>query len=227
MIHKKRIPATKHSAFTMLELVMVIVVLGILAALALPRMERDLRQEAADNVLSAIRYTQHLALTDDKTDPFDTNWQRELWTIRFSLDGDGRYFYTVSSNIDHGTNIDRNETAIDPANGKYMYNAAGDSIIHSDESPNIFLGKKYGIDTIDFTSCQTIANGTNTSTHIAFDQLGRPHKGVFGTATNDYRTVLTGTCSITFGFEDNSISDFIITIERETGYAFIIGQPDS
>jgi len=48
----------KHSAFTMIELVLVIVVLGILAALAMPRLERDLRQEAKDNLLSAIRYTQ-------------------------------------------------------------------------------------------------------------------------------------------------------------------------
>ncbi len=30
---------------------------------------------------------------------------------------------------------------------------------------------------------------TKASTHIAFDHLGRPHKGVFGGATNDYRTV--------------------------------------
>ncbi len=214
-------------AFTMLELVFVIVVLGILAALALPRMDRDLRQEAADNVLSAIRYTQHLALIDDKTDPFDPVWQKKLWVIRFSLDGSGRYFYTVSSNEDNNTQVSKIEAAIDPSNGKYMYNLGGNADIGADESPNIFINRKFGIDTVDFTSCQTIANGTNASTHIAFDQLGRPHKGVFGTATNDYRTVLTGTCSITFGFEDNSISDFIITIERETGYAFIVGQPDS
>ena len=216
---------TKHTkAFTMIELVFVIVVLGILAALALPRMDRDLRQEAADNILSAIRYTQHLALTDDKTDPFDANWQQELWTIRFSLDGAGRYFYTISSNTDHGANVDKTEAAIDPANGKYMY--TNDSTIDSDESPNIFLGKKYGIDTVDFSNCNTIAHGTNASAHIAFDQLGRPHKGVFGVATNDYRSVMTDNCTITFGFEDGS-DDLIISIAQETGFSFIVGQEDS
>jgi prepilin-type N-terminal cleavage/methylation domain-containing protein len=218
----------KHTkAFTMIELVFVIVVLGILAALALPRMDRDLRQEAADNILSAIRYTQHLALNDDKTDPFnpiDPNWQKELWTIRFSLDGAGRYFYTVSSNTDHGTNVSIDEAAIDPINGKYMYSS--DSTIDANESPNIFLGKKYGIDDVDFSNCQTIANGTNTSKHVAFDQLGRPHKGVFNTATNDYRTVMTADCTVTFSFQDGS-DDLIISIAKETGYAFIVGQPNS
>ena len=89
----------KHTkAFTMLELVFVIVVLGILAALALPRMDRDLRQEAKDNILSAIRYTQHLALMDDKTNPTDANWQNKLWKITFSSSTDNlANFYTVSS----------------------------------------------------------------------------------------------------------------------------------
>jgi len=43
----------QNSAFTLLELVFVILVLGILTALAIPRIDRDLRQEAADNILSA------------------------------------------------------------------------------------------------------------------------------------------------------------------------------
>ena len=58
---------------------MVIVVLGILAALALPRMERDYRQEAGDNILSAIRFAQHNALMDNVTEPSDAQWQRKFW----------------------------------------------------------------------------------------------------------------------------------------------------
>lgn len=205
----------------MIELVFVIVILGILAALAIPRMDRDLRQEAADNILSAVRYTQHLALLDNRHKFDEANWQKSFWTIRFQADGS---FYTVSSNIDYNANVDRNESAMDPANGKLFYSA--DSIIDTDESPNIFL-YKYGIDTVDFTNCQTTANGNNTSTHIAFDYMGRPHKGVYNTATNDYRTVMRDDCEIIFKFTDTSIDDIHLLIMQETGYTYLSDQPDS
>ncbi len=140
----------QKSAFSMLELVMVIVVLGILATFAIPRMNNDLRQEAADNILSAIRYTQHLALVDDKTDPFDATWQSKLWNISFATDGDN---YTVASDT---------AFAIDPSNGKLM-----DGL--STGSPSVRLLKKYGIDTI--SGCGNL---------IAFDRLGRPFTAVIG-----------------------------------------------
>jgi len=213
---------SKRTAFSMLELVFVIVVLGILAALAIPRLDRDLRQEAADNILSAVRYTQHLALLDNRHTFNAANWQKSFWTIRFKADG---LFYTVSSNIDYSNNVDKNESAMDPASGKLFY--SDDSIIDSDESPSIFLNHKYGIDTVDFSNCKTTANGDNTSTHIAFDYLGRPHKGMYGTVTNDYSTVMTTDCEIIFKFSDTDIDDIHLLIMQETGYAYLTDQPDS
>ncbi len=203
----------KHTkAFTMMELVFVIVVLGILAALALPRMDRDLRQEAKDNILAAIRYTQHLALNDNKTDPSDNTWQKGLWQIRFatSEDTNKAFFYTISSDADpYNGSVSKNETAIDPANGKYMYNANADTEIGSDESPNIFIGKTYGIDSIEF-------DGGCTAQHIAFDHLGRPHNSI-GAATNNYSQYMSEDCTIEFGFADNS-TPLIVIISTETGH---------
>ena len=210
------------SAFTMLELVMVIVVLGILAALAIPRMDRDIQQEAADNILSAIRYTQHLALMDDKTDPFDGSWQQKLWAIRFShytKDGDRYYFYTIGTNEDKSAGIAKSETAIDPANGKYLYHLNTETEIQTGESPNLFIGKKFGINSFSHTG------GCSNAQHIAFDNFGRAHNGIGG-ASNKYEKYMKTDCNLTFGFaggEDN----VSIIIEKETGYAYIDGQPDS
>ena len=203
----------KKLAFTMLELVMVIVVLGILASMALPRMERDLRQEAGDNILSAIRYTQHLALMDNKTDPSDTNWQKEYWQIRFSTGTS--FFYIIASNISHKRNIKKKETAIDPANGKYMYNANADTTINADESPNIFIGKKYSVNNITFT-------GGCSGQHIAFDHMGRPHVGIYN-SSNNFNSYMTRDCIMKFGFKD-STDHLHIRISKETGYAQIVDQ---
>ena len=206
----------KHSkAFTMMELVFVIVVLGIIAALALPRMDRDLRQEAKDNILSAIRYTQQLALSDDKTAPSDNQWQKALWQIRFSNPG-GEWLYTIASNSDYGANLDQNESAIDPLNGKYMHSTDA-SPADGDESPSIFLTKLFGINAVTLNNCA----GTSGSSaqHIAFDHLGRPHRGVTGGGSNNYSTlVTTSDCVIAFDFIDTAISSLNITIRRETGH---------
>lgn len=222
----------------MLELVMVIVVLGILAALAMPRMDRDIRQNAADTILSAIRYTQHLALMDNKNDrtstgpaALQTNWQRGLWHIRFgSYDSGKGWFYTVSSSQDGNPNVDKDETALDPANGKYMYHLAGDATFdETDEGPSIFLTEKYGINNVDFSNCTGkigASQGDNAASHIAFDYMGRPHKGIYG-ATNDYATVMHADCTIRFDFIDTDLASLNILIEKETGYAHIIGQPNS
>lgn len=213
-------------AFTMLELVMVIVVLGILAALALPRMDQDTRQQAADNILSAIRHTQHLALNDDKHDLAVADWQKRLWQIRFSNAGGG-WQYSIWSDLNRGGNVDitagTEEMAVDSLNGMDLHSA--DNVQDPGESSDIFLTNKYGITNVVFTGCNN-PNGTAQSTarHIAFDNFGRPFRGVGG-ATNNYDRYVSTNCTITFtglnAFPGNPI---VIIINTETGYAFIQGQ---
>ncbi|MDQ7060006.1 MAG: type II secretion system protein [Sulfurimonas sp.] len=65
-------------AFTMIELIFVLVVVGILAAVILPRTKTNPLQEAAIQLLSHIRYTQHLALVDDVYDANDANWYKKM-----------------------------------------------------------------------------------------------------------------------------------------------------
>ena len=211
----------------MVELIFVIVVIGILAALAIPRLERDLRQEAAINILSAIRYTQHLALIDDKTDPTQPKWQQRFWRLYFGTCNGGK-FYAIGSdnNMESASNarVDFNESAIDPANGKriWAHDGSGCSGSHamSEISPNIFIGKKYGID--------TISGGCGNVKYVAFDHLGRPHGSGFSTsASPDYSSYMTTDCNFTFSSSSNAFDPFSIIIEKESGYAYIEGQEGS
>jgi len=217
-----------RTAFTMLELVFVIVVLGIVASLALPRMERDTRQEAGDSILSAIRYTQHLALSDNVTDPNDAGWQREFWRFGVRTCTGSDIFYYIGSDKDGGGNINTNEAAVDLANGARLLAAAGSdcsSGTSNGVSENIFISHKYGIQNTNmFANCG--GGGLDAARYIGFDHLGRPHVGFSGSTTPDYSSLMSADCNLTFQFIDGS-ADLVIKIEKETGYASIVGQTAS
>jgi prepilin-type N-terminal cleavage/methylation domain-containing protein len=210
-------------AFTMIELVMVIVVLGIIAAVAIPRMERDRTQEAADMILSNIRYAQHMAINDFRENPMDSKWQRSFWQVKIeNCAGGSGMFLQVGSDKDNGGDIDRNESAIDPANGKPMFwlntsdcSNGGDETV----SENIFIYKRFGVKSIDGK------DGCKGVQHIGFDHLGRPHISFSGSTTPDYSSYMKKSCTFTFKVEGDD--DFSITIAPETGYASIVGQNDS
>ena len=217
-MYTKKKKTNIHNAFTMLELIFVIIVLGILASMAIPRLDRDLRQEAKTAIVSALRHTKNLALSDNKTNPSNASWQKELWQLRFARSDatNNQWFITISSDSNQLNNVNKAETFIDPLNGKYMYHLAGDSTLdETDESPNIFLSKKYGVDSVVFTGDIGCA-GAN---HIAFDNLGRPHSKLGATSTTHlYASYLKTDCNITIGFENPDIAAITITIQKETGY---------
>lgn len=206
-------------AFTMIEVVMVMIVVGILASFAIPRMERDLKQEAADNILSAIRYTQHLAQMDDKHKFDNPKWQQRFWRIYFGTCG-GKPFYAIGSddNMDSANNarVDFNESALDPANGKHIWahdsNCAGGHNL-ADLSPNIFIGKRYGVTSV------TVGGGCSNK-YLGFDHLGRPFNGSFPFSEKpDYNGTIHSACELDFTLSDGS--SFRIHIEPETGYSYI------
>ena len=204
--------SSKKRAFSMIELVLAIVVIGILASLAIPRMERDRQLEAIDNILSAIRYTQHLALVDDKRVPTESDWQKRLWSIRFANTTNQDAYYVIGSDTNKNGTLSKEECAVDPANGKYFYRPNTYNL-SADESPSTSIGKKYGINKITFSG------GCKDVKHIGFDRFGRPHVGL-SSAKNDYSTYMVDDCNITFEYVD-STPGFTVTIEAETGYTFI------
>ena len=217
-----------RKAFTMIELVFVIVVVGILAAMALPRLNRDLKQEAADHILSQIRYTQHMAINDNKHSYKDSTWQRRFWTIAFSTCDDGKAFYRVGSDTDGSGGgagkFEKNEAMTDPYNGKPLWSEDNGDCDDPSVSENIKIGKKYGITVDNGVASGSGINGCDAK-YIGFDHLGRPHIK-FGTSNiPDYSTYMDRTCTFTYTLKNGE--SFQITILPESGFAFIENQMDS
>ncbi|SFV58817.1 Putative periplasmic ATP /GTP-binding protein [hydrothermal vent metagenome] len=216
----------KKSAFTIIELVFVIVVLGILASLAMGRMDRDLKQEASDTILSHIRLAQQLALRDNKhRSDNNPKWQTAYWRFEYEkCDGVDRYIYRVGSDSDLSGGINKIESAIDPVNGKYIWaDGACDNFedLASDESPDVFLYGRFGIEHVSHST----ATGSCTTQNIGFDFLGRPHSGIktYKTSSDSsFQKIMTRDCILTFDMSDGT--NFQIKIEAETGHSFIVGQ---
>ena len=210
----------------MIEMMLVMILMGILASLAIPRMQRDSRQEAADNVLSAIRYTQHLAQMDDKHMFNDSHWQQRFWRIYFGTCNDGKFYAIGADDSMDGANnarVDFNESALDPSTGKHIWAHDGGSCEGSHNagelSSDVFLTKKYGITAIS-------ESGGCLNSYVGFDHLGRPYTSAFTQSDEPNNAgYMTSQCHLLFTLSDGST--FQINIEPETGYAYISNQPGS
>ena len=192
----------KSNAFTMIELIIVIVVAGILAAVMIPRMERDNLRMAANQVVRHIQYTQHLAMVDDVYNAAEPQWYKALWRISFRTNN----CYIVTSNIDLNTNYDRNESAEDPLTRSLLYSNTSCTQNSLDNS-DMFLNSRYGIDNI------VLSSSCGSNQFIAFDHMGRPHKSL-GSALD----LITTVCQITLHAGSRQSS---IAIYPETGYTKI------
>lgn len=228
----------KYNAFTMIELVVVLVVMGIIATYSIPRLKRDTRVEAMTQMLHMIRYTQNLALHDSKHLRDKSRWQRAYWKFKIYRCTNNDIFFGIGTNkdlIEDTNDISLSEAAIDPSNGKPLIWNAGTPCPVDDASenannvsPNIFISQKYGINDVIFSDCQVYKDGATTSDaqHIGFDNFGRPYKSFTATYKPNNWGYAIETCKITFKFADTSIQDFTIDIDNETGYTTIEGATD-
>lgn len=201
----------KRFAFSLLELVFVIIVIGILAVLAMPNFRGNPLQTAAEQVASHIRYTQHLAMVDDKFDPADATWHEKRWQIRFphtTINGVVVYYYEVFSDENKAGNSNLDEEAVDPLTGETI----GDGVTAVASIPDkalVNLTKRYAIVTIGGTC---VIGGAFPT--IAFDNFGRPYMDVYtGLYANP---VPAGGCTIEL--QHTTDGNATITIHPETGY---------
>jgi len=210
-------------AFTLLELVFVIMVVGVLSAILITRTERSPLQEAAVQLLSDIRYTQHLAIIDDKFNAQDSDWFQKRWQIMFgkNVNSNSEWAYTIFSDTSGTSSGDANEIeiAINPMNPNQRMTGGYTGALALDYSDPSFVGMKklnlgssFGVDDIQFSCGQ----------RLAFDHIGRPMRGDQSTMTGSYHSgsdrLLKNKCTIVLKKGTKQIQ---ITIMPETGYANI------
>jgi len=217
-------------AFTLLELAFVIVLIGILAVVMIPRIKSNTLQEAGIDLVSNIRYTQHLAMLDDRFNPNDNGWYHERWQIDFTTGGskssNHKIAYAIFSdwNGKRTGHPEKNEIAKDPLTGKLITGGVTNVVPYNDDNAlkEANLGLKYGVANITFSSsCKS-----HGSKRIAFDHLGRPIKGNISSPSSS-KTLLTSTKLITSTckiilFSKNNDENVTIAIEPETGYTHIL-----
>jgi len=188
----------------MLELIIVIVVGGILAAVMIPRLERDPTREAANQLVRHMQYAQHLAMVNDVYDDQNPTWFRERWQIWFN-DPEGYVVRSARANT---------VIATDPATqmqiNSALDNSAGDL-------------RSFNLSSITLTGGCAAAIGTGDGPAIGFDNFGKPHfftnaADFTGATATDH--AMSSQCTITMVGDGKTAT---ITIEPETGYVRLVG----
>ncbi|MDL2351084.1 pilus assembly FimT family protein [Campylobacter hyointestinalis] len=203
-------------AFTLFEIVVVIIVIGIMAAFVAPKFSRDDLRLAADQIATHIRYTQHLAMIDDKYDPGNADWYRGRWQIYFNT-FEGKQTYTIfSDQPTYSGNPDAKEIAKNPSNSSQYLTIGHSGISGIKPTPELDLTTKYNIEAIKL-SC-----GRSNNSRIFFDELGRPYAGNQKDKALSYmydEMPLKEQCTITLAHKNHSTCT--INVEPETGYVTI------
>lgn len=201
----------------MLELIFVVVVAGILAATIVPRFNRDNLQEAADQVISHIRYTQHLAMVDDKflsdknISRFSNTiksqkellyWYKGRWQIYFfNVSGEtppnSFTSYTIFSDSPSSSSVH-----LDQYDGNPNQSAIYKEVAKNPLDPNRYLigtthasftvGSNHITKSLNLYSKYGISlvkfmKGCSAAHRIAFDYIGRPLKGDLKTSNKPYQ----------------------------------------
>lgn len=221
-------------AFTMVELVFVVVLLGLLSYFAWPKSYATKAFEAANQIVSHMRYTQHLAMSDDKYSTDDENWYKKQWKITFNnlnsadfktkCKGDEagwRYAVYHNDGTDKSQPNSNDEVASNPGEPGKLLSACYTGLV-SDTSSGLNLAKTYGITDIAFSGDWV---------GILFDELGRAYSSAgAGSKTEPYsyapliKDDATEFATITLSAKDGSQA--IIRIYPQTGFVCVDGADD-
>jgi prepilin-type N-terminal cleavage/methylation domain-containing protein len=177
------------SAFTLIEILIVIVIIGIIVATLLFDYSPNKLQLATDQLIKDIRFAQSLALKEDKYQPFPINasskeqnrskyWFKQWWQLKFAKDGNDIIYMVFSDQPANGktNNFDRKVITSSHkyelakyADGRYVY--GGKTYLYKYERANQDANlSKFGIKKVILVS--QYGNKYNGSIRFLFDNFG-------------------------------------------------------
>ena len=222
-------------AFTLTELIFVIIIVSILAYFAANRFKKDTLTPASYQLLDHIKYTQSLALNQDMFVPspyfatYRTNstqqekeskqWFKKWWQIVFHRNSSYSIFSdhptTGSSNeFDRQPDTNGDLIAKDPLTSKCILgNLNGNGVKGCTKFEFANFRDKYHVEISKVKGC-------GRSKHLLFDSFGRPHcsKSSNDDDLNPYTEFLHEQFCIELTKDNDTNAIFIKPI---TGYAYI------
>jgi type II secretory pathway pseudopilin PulG len=186
-------------AFSLIELIIIVIVIGILASSINFSLGNSSLNQAADQLINHIRYTQQLAIKDDKYQPYPLDssssegnrskyWFKQWWQIRFSQNTKQEYWYEVFTDLPYitSTGIDTylfNKVgnlptsqwdlsfAREPLDDKYLHGNCDSSTVYpSCEDSNKNLNL-----TKSYGITKIVYTNFDSSERILFDSYGKPY----------------------------------------------------
>ena len=233
-------------SFTLIELVIVIVVIGVLYSSITFSLKSTSLYQAANQLASHINYTRHLALKDSKMQYYPINststemnkskyWFKQWWQIRISRNTNNEYWYEIFSDSagDSASSVfDRNggpvsEYALDPQTGLYM---AGNNNSSNSLYNKLNLTHTFGIGRVLVFVDDSLATITPTNSFkLIFDNYGNCYirEGEIGDGNdiNPYnieeRIPLLQTATITLCQDDDCEKNVSICVSPKIGNTYL------
>jgi len=224
-------------AFTLLELLFVIVIIGILYSVVNFSLSDTSLRQAANQLISHINYAKHLALQENKMQYYPLNssekeiyrskyWFKQWWQIRIGRKENNEIFYEIFSDSpdDFNRQGEPNEIAQNPLQSNLRLDGNQDDL--DNYSAMLNLSAYYHI--VDVLLNGRSVTSTN-SIKFLFDNYGNVYlrEGELGDGGDinpydvDARQPLTRIATLTLCKDANCEQNISICLSPKIGFAYI------
>ena len=219
-------------AFSLLEFVFIILILGVVFSLGSLYLKKDNLLEGAMQILNDIQYTRTLAMMQEnirvdelaiaKREWFKSKWQ--IYFIKSAATGyDQTYTIFLDKNGDGNANLGKTEInvdreiAVDIINHKKLMNSGQSGVINKNDektTQRFNITKRFGIEKVEFKGA------CSGFTRFVFDEMGRVYSPLKN-ANHAYEKNLAkngSDCIIRLRSKKHALC---IVVDTLSGYAYI------